>query len=214
MYVFESAGKANINWWKNFRLVSLLDKLKCNICFKFTNWCIDPFFNVPGNFVRKNELEVGDCIFLYEDESKNLVSFLLFSFTIKNLLQIKKWYVENWPSPFSIMRTISFGEWNGDESRQNEKVALNRQLGLCTLRVFETITLVVGRSCNSLSIFLTKTNWNWSLGMFYIEFRSSVLLVSKWPGKPWPVTYKFRSKGGGKKEFPSLDQENTSVEFS
>lgn len=29
-------------------------------------------FESAGNFIRKNELEVGDCIFLYEDESKNL----------------------------------------------------------------------------------------------------------------------------------------------
>ncbi|PRQ31585.1 putative DNA-binding pseudobarrel domain-containing protein [Rosa chinensis] len=69
-------------------------------------WCIDPFFNVPGSFIRKNGLEVGDCISLYKDESKNFVSLSYFLLHYEFITD-KKWYVENCPSPFSVMRTVS-----------------------------------------------------------------------------------------------------------
>lgn len=32
-------------------------------------------YQFTGDFVRQNGLEIGDCLTIYEDESKNLVSF-------------------------------------------------------------------------------------------------------------------------------------------
>ena len=54
----------------------LVDKFKCAI--KLSQLGINLFFNVPGSFIRENGLEVGDWISLYEDDSKNFVSFSYF----------------------------------------------------------------------------------------------------------------------------------------
>lgn len=64
MYVFENTGKMKFP----FGPLSLQTWKK---------WCITiyRFFNVTGDFVRQSGVEVGDSIHLYEDKSKNLVSY-------------------------------------------------------------------------------------------------------------------------------------------